>query len=370
MAVRGAPPSARVGAVASSAGRPIVPGVAPFLRRLSPRAGLADLWASVEAFGVQRNNSALSARSQKRYNAFLAQARQYYSVVQMIDPVAKPLPGYYFVLNLTKAFLTAYDPGLTEPRSLEHGASSRPITSTRYRFTQETITIKHDGVFRVLAECTGDGYCYANGKTLRIADLVPYLVEAYDLLAVVLAAAPSLVPILETRVLFGPDAGKTTGWLRVELDKNELISRKLSGRSLLEQAAIFAKYFELVQDSGYPDTFSYQTKASIGYGKKRSETFQPLAEGFDSALIGTYRSLTNAPRFLVLSERTELLSHEAVTFLVMLHLSNMVRYHPYTVENLRGGKYFWLFASWVDRACENFLLNIASRITGEEHCFV
>ena len=58
---------------------------------------------------------------------------------------------------------------------------------------------------------------------------------------------------------------------------------------------------------------------------------------------------------------------ESLTFVVLLHLSNMVRYRPQQVEALRGSKYWWLFTSWVDRACENFLLSIASRISLEEH---
>ena len=69
----------------------------------------------------------------------------------------------------------------------------------------------------------------------------------------------------------------------------------------------------------------------------------------------------------MLSQRVQLLSHEAVTFAVLHHLSNMVRYRPRHVERLRGTQYFWLFTSWVDRASENLLLALASRITGEEH---
>jgi hypothetical protein len=44
-----APPHAKVGERAASAGRPIVAGVAPFLRTLPARATSADLWAGVEA---------------------------------------------------------------------------------------------------------------------------------------------------------------------------------------------------------------------------------------------------------------------------------------------------------------------------------
>ena len=69
----------------------------------------------------------------------------------------------------------------------------------------------------------------------------------------------------------------------------------------------------------------------------------------------------------MLSPRQKLLSMEGVTFVLLHHLSNMVRYRPQQVESLRGGSYWWLFTSWVDRSCENFLLSMASRISLEEH---
>lgn len=68
----------------------------------------------------------------------------------------------------------------------------------------------------------------------------------------------------------------------------------------------------------------------------------------------------------VISDRTELLSQEAVSFLVMLHLSNMVRYRPEEVAKLMATKWQFLFTDWVPRSTENFLLALTSRIIGEE----
>jgi hypothetical protein len=69
---------------------------------------------------------------------------------------------------------------------------------------------------------------------------------------------------------------------------------------------------------------------------------------------------------VVLSERDRLLSQEAVTFAVIHHLSNMVRYRPEQVVKLTTQRWFFLFTLWVPRAMENFLLAMTSRITGEE----
>ncbi len=72
----------------------------------------------------------------------------------------------------------------------------------------------------------------------------------------------------------------------------------------------------------------------------------------------------------MLSTRTQLLSHEAVTFGVLHHLSNIVRYRPGDAEKLLLSQHSWLLTSWVDRAVESMLLNLATRITGEEHVLV
>ena len=102
-------------------------------------------------------------------------------------------------------------------------------------------------------------------------------------------------------------------------------------------------------------------------GKKRSEVLRHICDVCEASLIACQRTSAGGRRFIVLSDRGELLSHEAVTFAVVHHLSNMVRYRPQYVDRLHGARFSWLFASWVDRACENYLLSLASRITREEH---
>jgi len=95
-----------------------------------------------------------------------------------------------------------------------------------------------------------------------------------------------------------------------------------------------------------------------------------LRRAFDRSLIVRNRTLSAGRDSIIISRHVELLSTEALTFAVMLHLSNMVRYRPHHVEELRGSDYWWLFTSWVDRACENFLLAMCSRISLEEHVIV
>jgi len=367
-----APPKAREGNPAASAGKPIVAGVASFLRPLSARATNADLWAALEVLAVQDegldrleriHDVSLDNEARRRYSAYIAQARQYFNSVAMVEPIAKPLLGYYFALNLTKAFLTAVDPDYTAGE-LQHGLTQDVDRKRRYYFQQEGFKIKQSGVFRLLAEETGQGFCYANNHRLQVAKLLPYLADGYDLYGDIADEAPKLLPIKDAFVLFG---GKK-GWIRVEVDRNVLRQRAMRPESLLSRARIFGGRFRLVQTE--LDTASYETMTSYPYAIRRSDILDDLVLEFDNSLIANQRNVSGGRRYIVLSLRKDLLSHEAVTFALLHHLSNMVRYRPHDVERLRGSAYFWLFASWVDRGCENYLLAIASRITREEHVVV
>lgn len=364
-----APPKAREGKPGSYVGRPIVPGIGAFLRPLSPRVTTADLWASVEAIALRGEMPAVPAGSKvsisrttlQRYEAFVRQAQQYYTTLPGLDPVAKPLMGYYFALNITKAFLTLRSQ-LPIGR-IHHGTSDAYTRKKRYRFTQEYVKVSQSGVFHLLAKTTGKGFCYSTGTTLRVAELLPHLVDGYDLYADSTGNLPKLLPIYNADVLFDGDSA----WIKIDVLKEELRRRGDVGpEALLSAARIFGEHFRLVQD-GNDLTASYESisPAPCGGGKRRA--LPSLTGMFDRSLIASRRGWQGGQRFIELSRHTDLLSQEAVIFIVLHHLSNMVRYRPEEVEKLRASQYFWLFSSWVDRACENYLLSVASRITFEEH---
>lgn len=347
-------------------------GVAPFLRPLSARSSAADLWAGVDALCVEgraidrlqrRTGVRLDNEARRRYAAFVAQARQYFETLPTLDPVAKPLLGYYFALNLAKAFLTTQDPGSTQA-GLSHGLKEAKEQKARYYFQQEGFRIQDRGVFRLLAERTGQGFCYAAGYRLPVTKLLPYLPDGFDLYADVADEAPKLLPVIDIQVLF---RGKE-GWLRVEIDRNTLRQRNIGPESLPRRARIFGTSFHLV--SSDEPTASYESVTTFPYPQRRVDVLPDLCTEYDRSLIASQRNVAGGRRYVVLSERLQLLSHEAVTFAVLHHLSNMVRYRPQHVERLRGTPFFWLFTSWVDRACENFLLGLSSRITNEEHIVI
>ncbi len=365
----GAPPKARTGETGSSVGRPIVAGVGPFVRPLSPRVTLTDLWGSVEAIALRGEVTGRPGGSRERvdkatldrYQAFVNQAQQYYATLGNLEPAAKPLTGYYFALNLSKAFLVMR--ANLPVGKVYHGLADAYEAKSKYYFSQEQTMVHSAGVFRWLAEATGMGYCWPNRTKIRIADLLPHLVDAADLYADNTGNLPQLLEVEGIDVLFD----RSQAWLKVDVARTTLRRRKDVGpQALISRARIFGDDFRLVQD-GSDETASYESKDAISFGGGRSNSLPDLCQLFDRSLLVRRRGWQGGQTYIELSDRPQLLSQEAVIYLVLHHLSNMVRYRPEQVEKLRGSPHFWLFSSWVDRACENFLLSLASRITFEEH---
>jgi hypothetical protein len=371
----GRPPAARLGQPLAYAGRPVVAGVGNFAHPVSARASVADIWSTLEiaaASGetaLQRSGAPrLDAKAQTRLRAYVSQSKQYYEAVATADPIAKPLLGYYFTLNAAKAFLTAKDSAVTSTLRLVHGISDDTSGITDpYDFYQEQFKVQASGVFQSLASSTGRRFAWVSGLgAMRVSKLVPYLVEGVDLFSSSFSPLRSaLVPVDRIVVRGGGKRPNREAWLVVEVSKLALEEAGLSARKLLSDAAAFAASFDLVDD-GNPSTATYELKTPINYAQMPG-ALGGLSSAFDHSLISRNRSLPGRRDFITVSPHLDLVSSEALTFATMLHLSNMVRYRPHHVEALRGTGHWWLFTSWVDRACENFLLSMSSRLSLEEH---
>lgn len=368
------PPDRRSGEQLSVTGRVVVSGVGSHQRLISPRASAADLWAAIEFLavpgaGTERlsvlHGVRLTPTAQRRFAAYVRQARAYYGAIRDLDPVAKPLMGYYFALNLTKAFLTAVDPATTEGK-LAHGASDATTTGARYRITQEKIKIQKNGIVRDLALRTGMGHCWPAEEVIQVRRLFPYLVEAVDLYADVSQQAPKLLPVRRTLVQVSSSRSQREAWLTVDVSREALKERGITATKLLKHAKIFGSQYRLVHDPADAETNTYELIAPQGY--TRATNALPAArEMFDRSLILRNRTTNAGQDYVVLTSRPALLSQEAVTFVLLLHLSNLVRYRPHHAEAVNGTAHSWLFSSWVDRACENYLLAMSSRLSLEEH---
>jgi hypothetical protein len=318
-----APPKAKEGSPALSSGRALVPGAL------------------------------------QRVKAYLVQAQAFFYAAHSLSPESRPLPAYYFLLNLTKGYLTCLRPESTKGR-IGHGLSDAFEEKQRYWFSHERSRIQQDGVFRELATRTGDHFCYSASHILKVQSLAPYLVETIEIFKDATGKPPKLMPVSSLDVL----TRDREVWLRAEIERGELQQRNLSPESLLNRSRHFRGHFKLVQ-SDTPSA-SYESSEPFSYAQRLFDVFPELTDAFERTLIHVDRTRSSPRYFIVQSNRRNLLSQEAVTFLVIHHLSNMVRYRPEQVAKLIGSEWFFLFEAWVPRAIDNVLLTMTSRLIAEE----
>ena len=368
---RGKPPGVSDGRPVWSRGRQVIAGLAPFEQSFSPRAHPNDLWAGLDATSSEiqariaskrlggRNFSASDSR---RYRAFLKQAREFYIAQLSVTPAAKPLPAYYFLLNLTKAFLTLADPQLMRSDYMQHGLSIKPGKNHTYAIDDALSDAKPTGVFPELAGRTGAGNKKPVGNPVVLAELLAYLTEATDEYSAMSGSLAPLLPIRSIDVL----QHDGSAFLSVAVSTEALKRRKgLSPAKLPSEAALFGNNFRFAGNDPESGNSFYESTPVKGPG--RAETWSELARMLDRSLVGVDRSKLGGQWYVTLDTRKGLISYEAVTFLTMHHLSEIVRYRPHAAEELLESKYAWVLNTWVNRASDNFLLTMASRITDRDH---
>jgi hypothetical protein len=376
------------------AGVVLVPGLSAHERRFSTRASAEELWAALDVASSPSGRAALWAarglaedtRALRRFSAYLSQARSFYFASAGIDVLSRPLASYYSVLNLAKAWLTLSDPSITDPtppppikgkqplkrKKLRHGTSDElDASKQRYYFSQERLAFQPDGVFSEIAKRSGPGFSYAQKKEVSVAELAPYLCETHDEYESAIQLRPRLIPLQSLEVW----RGKTPGpggkgelgalWLRAEVAAGTLTARNISPANLLKSAHHFGACFNHVS-SPHQDLHSYETGPLPYKGRNPNPVLPDLVGLFERSLIHVNRSAGSHRYFLVLDKRRNLLSQEAVSFAVLHHLSEMVRYRPEQVERLAGERWSWLLGTWIPRALENSLLTYATRILDRE----
>jgi hypothetical protein len=374
--VAGAPAKAREGESAAIKGVAVAAGLHPRWRLHSSRATSEDLWAPLDMAATPAGRTHLWATSSQttgaadtkaleRFSSFLAQARSLYLAAEGMDIRARPLVSYYALLNLAKAWLTLVSP-TTTVGLLMHGAQDvSQVPAGQYiTFGKEQLSIKKSGVLPEIAKRTGVGHVVNAPTTFKLLALLPLLPEALEEVEAD-GPTPALLPLVSLEAWSGKalDNGvsKKALWLRAEVDDRALAARGLSRAALPKRANYFGSVFALRQSATATATYE---SAPIFTGPNVNHGLPALGKQFVDAFLSVsrgsehryYAVLTTTPRF----------SQEALTFAVMHHLSNMVRYRPAQLDRLATTPRAWLLSTWVPRALENSLLTYAGRILDRE----
>jgi YaaC-like Protein len=374
----GAPPKALEGTPATLKGASIIAGLHHKARIQTPRATSEELWAPLDIAATAQGRKALwdtstiagpgsDGRTLDRFSAYLTQARSFYFAAEGMDIRSRPLTGYYALLNLSKAWLTLVHPAATAAAKVLHGASDEFTLASGqyYTWSKERLALHTSGVLPEIARRTGHGHTVAQKSVVALDDLLPYLCEAFEELEES-AATPRLMPLASVAVHKGEadDNGtpKTALWLRAEVEPGALSARNTSPSTLPTRARHFGSVFGHRQSVEV--THSYES-APVFSGPNVAYALPGVRNAFEESMIFVNRG-AGAHRYFAVLTADDLLSQEAISFAVMHHLSNMVRYRPEQVDRLAVSARSWLLSTWVPRALENALLTYSTRILERE----
>ncbi len=264
-----------------------------------------------------------------------------------MDVLSRPLAAYYAVLNLSKAWLTLQDPAATSGK-LRHGAFRRLQGQVQVQLQPGGIPDPEGWVFGAISERSGQGYAYTTQKR-PISELAAFLVESHQDYESSINKWANVLPLRNLEVLRGTESsssGNDVGalWMRAQVDRGLLASREIPISKVPTEAYHFGQVF--TQKASTEDGCLTYESSPVIYGKNTRHAIPGLIAQFEESLLHLNRGGGAERYFVVLSPKKQLLSQEAVSFVVMLHLSNMVRYRPEQVEKVATDRWSWLLSTW------------------------
>lgn len=313
--------------------------------------------------------------------AFVRQAKSYYTSAKALHYRSSSLLYYYSFLNLAKAYLLLREPerimGRTN-QAVVHGLKYRPST-TNTDFLLETVRVT-DGIFPAFYEAqTGIAISTARNSMLNIVNLFAYCSNiGYEYASAGYGThriLPSLSGVVTSR-------GAHESWSIIAIPaSNEL-------DMLLRAQGNFLNSYQEVNIDRNQLTAMFQTGVpELG----RYRIFQDITP---VAMIGNNHILLQAHTAKLISALTPYLSvhyfddnadfdftlpyqdantatpipiNEVLAIYVsMFYLSSLVRYRPNFLESLFNRKPSWLIETFVNSAPEIFLRIMVCKIIGRD----
>jgi YaaC-like Protein len=348
-----------------------------------------EYYSEVEEVGLSLITKGLPPQSFhqeifKNFQAFVRQAKSYYSSAKALHYRSSSLLYYYSFLNLVKAYLLLKEPqwimGRTN-QAVTHGLSYRPST-TNTDFQLERIRVR-PGIFPLFYEAqTSNSISTVRNSSLSIINLLSYPTEiAYQyylagygnnkILSSLVALVTDRLVNHQSWIIIGiPAATSFNDFLslhinflntyqEVEIDKNRLAS--IFGMSAPD--LIYFRFFQdiitIPMSDGVINVPVHREKIINTLNPYFS--FHYFDDNKDFDLILPYTDATNPTPIPI----TEALS----IYVVMFYLSSLVRYRPDYLEALLNYKPAWLIENFVNGTPETFLRIMVSKIVGIDFIF-
>jgi hypothetical protein len=303
---------------------------------------VSDTWDYMELW-LKRNGP-------PRARFFWEQAQHFFEATKALPKESSPLPGYYCMLNATKALLLVKKISFSD----HHGITGT-TKGKKSSISNETVVFKGAGILAALCNFIGEG---ASGETYTLKDLLYNLVYIHRAFNLSIPSCPELfIPIRNPKIVRSNANGEA--WFCAELHGrhaslhtiNKLPPGYEQDRGVLDRFVVRKK-----------DRFQWKPhdKATLDRYEQYHRKLRKHLDYIYSTQRLWYIKRRSGPAGYI--ERCSL----TIAFAAMHKLSELARYSPDLLARHFEGRYNWLLSEFISVAPTQFIDGISSEMTGHE----
>lgn len=345
-----------------------------------------EYYSEVEEFGLAVVQGRLPSRSDhheifKSFQAFVRQAKSYYSSAKTLHYRSSSLLYYYAFLNLVKAFLVLKDPDSIKGQKIMHGLSYNHPSTPNKDFSLEAVTVSNStGAFPLFYKGVMGRSNPTKGFAFTIVDLLAYCSTIGYQYGLAGLGQTKIIPSLAAIAMNQPTQEAWTLLAISSFDRVDATQQlKQQLMNAYEEIALPAHLAHTVfglNAFAYLNQRFFQTIIPDKFLPSGALNLGEVAGRLTTALrpymgISPYDDGSNFQVVLPLGiGPTETpISQDIAIYVIMFYLSSLVRYQPAYLEELLDHKPAWLIESFVNSTPETFLRIIVSRITNNRLVF-
>ncbi len=335
-----------------------------------------EYFAEIQENGIKRLREIKKGNGTKKnwmiFRSFVRQAKLFYFSAQEQDPSISALNYFYSFENLVKAYCSLYEP-LKVNNKIKHGLSTGNSFADDF---SQTITIQKDGVAPLFYKLT-IGTSLGKERKITNKKLIPYCTDISFENALVNSSFPRKSLFMRSS-MGGENREKMSLVLGIEASMEQLLKySKING--------ILAKYFDNI-DLSVKDAQNvlkihlneislnsyFQSKKD--FNLTNTAIISQEYYGIFAPYVSLYpRSKENRFKLNLPSEDEkgdEIILNECISvFILMFYMSELVRYHPKTIQDNISSPSGWLMERFIINTPQTFLRYMANLISGKDYIF-
>ena len=284
---------------------------------------------------------------------FWQQSRNFYKASLILPRESKALPAYYCIMNATKALLTAKG----QPYTSHHGLSGKSENRTT-SLSNEICKIKGSGLLPSLGSYFGANIANKEVCLMNVFYNIPFIHRAYTI--TFRSSLNLFIPIEDAhfvRQTNGHEAWFCAKIIDPRYTKDHFICKQRGWERDITESKDF-----IIR--------SKRRFRWIPQGIPKHERIRKLTENHKK--VRRDIKYIYGPSKLWYFKRNDKIDKiltwptAALTYIAMHRLSELTRYDPQRLHKHFSCQHNWLLNEFINLACDNYIDQIASEITGQE----